>query len=174
MHSKQQKNIMQKLFVTISMLLAMSYSSIANVIVTEQMSATKETQVKGSVQADTYYIISGIDQGNAEYFLYDNGSQVKGSAAFPTEGESVSSHLWTLKGSGNNQWVIANVGTRQYMNLGGSNGSAIKTSATEQASAIHFSSDGYLTILNANDQAIDMTANGANPTTWAGTINPEG
>ena len=165
---------MKRLFSIVSMFLAVTLVSVANVIVTEQMSATKGTQVKGSVQADTYYIIGGIDQGNAEYFLYDNGSQVKGSAAFPTEGESVSSHLWTLKSSGNNQWVIANVGTGQYMNLGGSNGSAIKTSATEQASAIHFSSDGYLTILNANGQAIDMTANGANPSTWVGTINPDG
>ena len=155
------------------MFLTLALSSTANVIVTEQMSATKGDQVKGAVQADTYYIIGGIDQASREYFLYDNGGQVKGSAAFPTEGESVSAHLWTLKGSGNG-WVITNVATSKNMNLGGSNGSAISTSAEEQANAIHFSSDGYLTILNANGQAIDMTANGANPTTWEGTTTPNG
>ena len=154
------------------MFLAVTLASVANVIVTEQLSATKGSKVTSSVQADTYYIIGGIDQGNAEYFLYDNGSQVKGSTAFPTEGESVSAHLWTLKASGN-QWVIANVGTGKYMNLGSSNGSAITTSKTEQANAIHFGS-GYLTILNGNGQAIDMTANGANPTTWTGTTTPNG
>ena len=164
---------MKKLFTFVSMFLTLALSSTANVIVTEQMSATKGDQVKGAVQADTYYIIGGIDQASREYFLYDNGGQVKGSAAFPTEGESVSAHLWTLKGSGNG-WVITNVATSKNMNLGGSNGSAISTSAEEQANAIHFSSDGYLTILNANGQAIEMTANGANPTTWEGTTTPNG
>ena len=163
---------MKRLFTTIFMFLAVTLASVANVIVTEQLSATKGSKVTSSVQADTYYIIGGIDQGSREYFLYDNGGQVKGSAAFPTEGESVSAHLWTLKASGN-QWVIANVGTGKYMNLGSSNGSAITTSKTEQANAIHFGS-GYLTILNGNGQAIDMTANGANPTTWTGTTTPNG
>ena len=164
---------MKKLLTLVSLFLAMTLPSLANVIVTEQISATKGAQVNSSVQADTYYIISGMDQSNVEYYLYDNGGQVKGSAAFPTEGESVSAHLWILKASGS-QWVIANVGTGKYMNLGSSNGSAIKTSSTEQASAIYFGNDGYLTILNANGQAIDMTANGANPTTWEGTTTPNG
>ena len=164
---------MKKLLALVYLFLAVTLTATANVIVTEQISATKGSQVTSSVKADTYYIIGGIDQGSREYFLYDNGGQVKGSATFPTEGESVSAHLWTLKASGS-QWVIANVGTGQYMNLGGSNGSAIKTSSTEQASAIHFGTDGYLTILNTNGQAIDMTANGANPTTWAGTTTPNG
>ena len=160
---------MRKLSTFISLFLAMTFPSIANVIVTEQMSATKGAQVKGSVQANTYYIISGIDQGNAEYYLYDNGGQVKGSASFTADG----SHIWTLKASGN-AWVVVNAFTGMSMNLGGGNGSAIKTSSEEQTNAIHFGSDGYLTILNANGQAIDMTANGANPTTWAGTTTPNG
>ncbi len=164
---------MRKLFAFISMFMAVALSSTADVLVTEQMSATKGSQVTGSVKADTYYIISGIDQGSREYFLYDNGGQVKGSATFPTTGESVSAHVWTLKASGS-AWVITNVATGKHMNLGSSNGSAINTSSTEQASAIHFDGSGYLTILNANGQAVDMTANGANPTTWKGTTTPNG
>ncbi len=160
---------MKKLFALVSLFLTMTLPTIAEVIVTEQMSATKGAQVKGSVQADTYYIISGIDQGGREYFLYDNGGQVKGVAPLPESG----SHIWTLKATGN-AWVVVNAFTGMSMNLGASNGSAIKTSTEEQANAIHFGSDGYLTILNANGQAIDMTANGANPTTWAGTTTPNG
>ena len=160
---------MKKLFALVSLLLAVAIPSIANVIVTEQLTATKGAQVKGTVQADSYYIISGIDQGNAEYYLYDNGSQVKGSASTPTDG----SHIWTLKASGN-KWIVVNALTGMCMNLGASNGSAIKTSSEEQPNAIHFGSDGYLTILNDNGQAIDMTANGANPTTWEGTTTPNG
>lgn len=164
---------MRKLFAFVSLILTMALPLAADVLITEQLSATKGNQVKGSVQADTYYIISGIDQGSREYYLYDNGGQVKGSASFPTEGESVGAHIWTLKASGS-EWVIVNAATGKNMNLGTSNGSAIKTSFVEQTSAIHFGSDGYLTILNANGQAIDMTANGANPTTWVGTTTPNG
>ena len=147
----------------------MTLSSLANVIVTEQMSATKGAQVKSSVQADTYYIISGMDQSNVEYYLYDNGGQVKGSTPLPATG----AYIWTLKAK-EGAWVVVNALTGMNMNLGGSNGSAIKTSSEEQANAIHFSPDGYLTILNANGQAVDMTANGANPTTWEGTTTPNG
>ena len=117
---------MKKLFTLISLFLAVTLSSLANVIVTEQMSATKGAQVKSSVQADTYYIISGIDQGNTEYYLYDNGGQVKGSTPLPAAG----AHIWTLKGSGN-KWIVVNALTGMSMNLGGSNGSAIKTSSEE-------------------------------------------
>lgn len=84
---------MRKLFTFISMFMMVALSSTADVIVTEQLSATKGSQVKGSVQADTYYIISGIDQSSREFYLYDNGGQVKGSAEFPTTGESVGAHL---------------------------------------------------------------------------------
>ena len=164
---------MKRLFASISFLVAVASLSMAGVLVTEYMSAVKGTQVKGSVKADTYYIISGIDQGGKEYYLYDNGRQVKGSAAFPTGDESTASHVWTLKSS-DGGWVIVNVGTGRNMNLGSSNGSAIGMSSAEQENAIHFGSDGYLTILNANGQAIDMTANGANPTTWKGTATPSG
>lgn len=164
---------MKKLFALIAMYVMVVVSVTAEVLVTEHLTATKGVQVKGSVKADTYYIISGIDQASKEYFLYDNGGQVKGSASFPTNGQTVSAHIWTLKPSGN-AWVISNVGTGNYMNLGGGNGSAIKTSEKEQANAIHFGSGGYLTILNTNRQAIDMTQDGANPTTWEGTTNPEG
>ena len=160
---------MKKLLTLASLFLAMTLPSLANVIVTEQISATKGAQVKNSVQADTYYIISGIDQGNVEYYLYDSGGQVKGSTPLPATG----AHIWTLKASGN-KWIVVNALTGMNMNLGSSNGSAIKTSSEEQENAIHFSSDGYLTILNDNGQAIDMTANGANPTTWVGTTTPTG
>ena len=160
---------MKKLFTLVSLFFTVTLSSLANVFVTEQMSATKGAQVKSSVQADTYYIISGIDQNNVEYYLYDNGGQVKGCTPLP----ETSTHIWTLKASGD-KWVVVNAVTGMNMNLGGSNGSAIKTSSEEQANAIHFGSDGYLTILNANGQAIDMTANGANPTTWSGTTTPNG
>ena len=160
---------MRKLFTFISMFMAVVLSSTAEVLVAEQTTATKGSQVKGSVQADTYYIISGLDQGQVpnEFYLYDSGGQVKGSAILPADA------VWTLKASGNG-WVIMNVATGKFMNLGSSNGSAIKTSTEEQANAIHFGSDGYMTILNANGQAIDMTANGTNPTTWTGTTTPNG
>ena len=160
---------MRKLFTFISMFMAVVLSSTAEVLVAEQTTATKGSQVKGSVQADTYYIISGLDQGQVpnEFYLYDSGGQVKGSATLPADA------VWTLKASGNG-WMIMNVATGKFMNLGSSNGSAIKTSTEEQANAIHFGSDGYMTILNANGQAIDMTANGTNPTTWAGTTTPNG
>lgn len=164
---------MRKLFSFVSLFLVIALPLAADVLVTEQMSATKGSQVKGAVQADTYYIISGIDQSSNEYYLYDGGGQVKGSATFPTQGGGAGSYIWTLKASGS-EWIIVNAATGKNMNLGASNGSAIKTSATEQASAIHFGAEGYLTILNANGQAIDMTANGANPTTWTGTTTPNG
>lgn len=164
---------MRKLFLFVSLFQTIALPLVADVLVTDQLSAIKGSQVKSSVQADTYYIISGIDQGDKEFYLYDNGGQVKGSAEFPTTGESVGAHIWTLKAN-ENEWTIMNVATGKYMNLGGSNGSAITTSSVGQSSAIHFGSDGYLTILNANGQAIDMTANGSNPTTWTGTTTPNG
>ena len=74
---------MKRLFSIVSMFLAVTIASVANVIVTEQMSATKGVQVKDSVQADTYYIISGIDQSNAEYYLYDNGRFSGAFGSFP-------------------------------------------------------------------------------------------
>ena len=160
---------MKKLFAIISLLLAATLPSVAHVFVTTQLTATKGAQVTGTVEADTPYIISGIDQKNNEYFLYDNGGQVKGVASLPESG----AYVWTLKASGD-KWVVVNVATGMSMHLGASNGSAIKTSSEEQANAIHFDSIGYLTILNANGQAIDMTANGANPTTWEGTTTPNG
>ena len=145
----------------------------ADVFTAEYITAKKGAQVTTSVKADTYYIISGIDQNSREYYLYDNGGQVKGSASFQENTESTGAHIWTLTANGN-EWVITNVATGKNMNLGGSNGSAIKTSSSEQANAIYFGSDGYMTILNSNGQAIDMTANGANPTTWTGTTTPTG
>ncbi len=164
---------MRRLFTLFTLLWATATFSMAGVLVTEYLSVTKGTQVKSSVLPDTYYIISGIDQGNREYYLYDNGRQVKGSSAFPLSNEATASHLWVLK-SNNSDWVIENVATGKNMNLGGSNDSSIAMSDTEQANAIHFDSNGYMTILNSNGQAIDMTANGANPTTWAGTTTPTG
>ena len=160
---------MKKLFAIVSLLLAAALPSVAHVFVTTQLTATKGAQVTGAVEADTPYIISGIDQKNNEYFLYDNGGQVKGVAPLPESG----AYVWTLKASGD-KWVVVNVATGMSMHLGASNGSAIKTSSEEQANAILFGSDGYLTILNANGQAIDMTAHGANPTTWEGTTTPNG
>ena len=160
---------MKKLFALVFLFLAVTLPSTADVFVTEQMTATKGAQVAGSVKADTYYIISGMDQSDREYYLYDNGGQVKGVAPLPESG----THIWTLKAKGNS-WVVVNAFTGMCMNLGAGNGSAIKTSSEEQANAIHFGTDGYLTILNANGQAIDMTANGANPTTWVGTTTPNG
>ncbi len=164
---------MKKLFTLFTLLWVTTTVSVAEVLVTEYLSVTKGNQVNSSVKADTYYIISGIDQSSREFFLHDNGRQVKGSASLPLSNESTGSHIWTLKASGN-KWVIINVGTGNKMNLGGSNGSAVTTSGTEQENAIHFDSSGYLTILNSNGQAIDMTANGANPTTWTGTTTPTG
>ncbi len=164
---------MRRLFTLFTLFWAVATLSMAGVLVTEYLSVTKGSQVKSSVKADTYYIISGIDQGNSEYYLYDNGRQVKGSAEFPLSNEATASHLWTLKGN-SGSWVIVNVATGKKMNLGASNGSSIDMSGTEQSNAIHFDSNGYMTILNSNGQAIDMTANGANPTTWTGTTTPAG
>ena len=164
---------MRKLFTLIALFMSVATSSFADVFVTEYMSVTKGSQVKGSIKAGTYYIISGIDQSSREHYLYDNGGRVKGSLSFPSDNESTSSYIWTLQSSGTS-WVVVNVGTGKKMNLGSSNGSAISMSDTEQANALHFDSNGYVTILNSNGQAIDMTANGANPTTWAGTTTPTG
>ena len=145
----------------------------ADVFTEEYTTAKKGAQVKTSVKADTYYIISGIDQSSREYYLYDNGGQVKGSASFQENTASTGAHIWILSARGS-EWVITNVATGNKMNLGASNGSAIKMSSAEQTNAIYFGSDGYATILNANGQAIDVTANGANPTTWTGTKTPSG
>ena len=164
---------MRKLLTLITLLMSVATSSIADVFMTEYMSVTKGSQVKGSVKADTYYIISGIDQSSREFYLFDNDGQVKGSSSFPSSSESTASHIWTLIPNGN-AWVVVNVGTGQKMNLGSSNGSAITMSDKDQQNAIHFDSNGYMTILNSNGQAIDMTANGANPTTWVGTTTPTG
>ena len=164
---------MKRIISFIALCMTFATYSHADVFVSQQMSATKGSQVKGSLSADTYYAISGIDQSNREFFLYDNGGQVKGSSSFPSSSESTSSHVWTLKASGK-EWIIVNVGTGKNMELGSSNASAIRMSSAEQSNAIHFDSNGYLTILNSNGQAIDMTANGANPTTWSGTTTPNG
>ncbi len=164
---------MKKNYFLLVLLAATCMFARAEVFTSEGLVATKGKQVKSSVQADTYYIISGIDQSSREYYLYDNGSQVKGSASFPEKSEETGAHIWTLT-SKDGKWVITNVGTGNKMNLGSGNGSAISTGANEQVNAIHFGSDGYVTILNANGQAIDMTANGANPTTWTGTTTPTG
>ena len=118
----------------------------ADVFTAEYTTAKKGAQVTTSVKADTYYIISGIDQSDREYYLFDNGGQVKGSASFQENSESTGAHIWTLTAKGN-EWVITNVATGKNMNLGGSNGSAIKTSSSEQANAIYFGSGGYMTIL---------------------------
>ena len=164
---------MKRVFTFICLFLSVTVVALADVLVTEHMSVVKGAQVEESVKPDVYYIISGIDQSSVEYYLYDNGGQVKASNPFPYSSASTASHLWTLKASGD-KWVITNVATGNNMNLGSSNGSAIKTSATTQENSIHFDSKGYLTILNSNGQAIDMTANGANPTTWSGTTIPDG
>lgn len=164
--------LMKKLYVLLHFLLVGSLFVKAEVITTEYTVATLGSQLTSDVSAGTY-IISGIDQSNREFYLYDNGGQVKGSATYPVDRESTASFLWTLTSKGS-EWVIMNVGTGAVMNLGGSNGSAVKMSATEQVNAIHFGTDGYITVLNANGQAIDMTANGANPTTWTGTTTPSG
>ncbi|MBO5699776.1 MAG: family 20 glycosylhydrolase [Bacteroidaceae bacterium] len=163
---------MKKWFSLFALCFTMVVGLKADVFVSEHLSVTKGAQVKSTVKADTYYIISGDDQNNVEHYLYDNGKQVKGSATFVAKGEQTAAHIWTLEASGD-QWLIKNYATGQYMNLGGSNGSAITTSATQQTNAIHFG-NGYFTILNNNGQAIDMTANGANPTTWKGTTSPDG
>ncbi|MBQ2123516.1 MAG: beta-N-acetylhexosaminidase [Bacteroidaceae bacterium] len=164
---------MRKFFLLLSLLLALPLVTKAEVFVSEHMSVVKGAQQRSAVKADAYYIISGIDQANIECYLYDNGGQVKGSSNFVAKGESTSSFVWTLQARGS-EWLIKNVGTGAIMNLGGSNGSAVGMAQTEQTNAIHFGADGFVTILNANGQAVDMTANGANPTTWAGTTTPNG
>ena len=166
---------MKKSYLMFMLLATFSLFAKSEVFIEEILTAQKGSQIKtkSQIKSDTYYIISGIDQSNREFYLYDNGSQVKGSASFPTKSAQTGSHLWTITPN-DNQWVIANVSTGNIMNLGSSNGSAIKTSITEQTNSIYFGSDGYITILNSNGQAIDMTANGANPTTWTGTSTPSG
>ena len=153
--------------------LCMMQIAVADVFVSDYMSVTKGKQVRTSVKEGVYYLISGIDQANVEQYLYDNDGQVKGTAQLPTNDASTSSYVWTLASSGQG-WVISNVGTGKSMKLGSSNGSAIKMDSSAQVNTIHFGSDGYLTILNSNGQAIDMTANGNNPTTWSGTTTPNG
>lgn len=166
---------MKKTFLFLQLLIAGSLFARADVLVTNYTVADKGEQVTAaaSVVSGETYIISGLDQSNREFYLYDNGGQVKGNTPYTADRESTGNYLWTLTADGD-KWVIANVATGAIMNLGASNGSAIATSATSQVNAIHFGADGYMTILNANGQAIDMTANGANPTTWTGTVAPGG
>ncbi len=165
---------MKKLCLFLQFLIAGTLLAKADVFVHDYTAATKGKQITSSsaLVAGTY-IISGIDQGNTEYYLYDNGGQVKGKDTYLPDAPSTTSLLWTLTPK-DGKWVIANLDTKAIMNLGGSNGSAVKTSDAEQLNAIHFGTDGYITILNANGQAVDMTANGANPTTWSGTTTPNG
>ncbi len=157
---------------TLQLLLVVSLFAKADVFVTDYTAATKGKQLRTEISAGTY-IISGMDQSNAEYYLYDNGGQVKGKATYDPDSESTTSFLWTLSAK-DGGWIITNLATGAIMNLGGNNGSAVRTSTTEQVNAIHFGTGGYMTILNANGQAVDMTANGANPTTWSGTTTPTG
>ncbi len=165
---------MKKLCLFLQFLIAGTLLAKADVFVNEYTAATKGKQITSSsaLVAGTY-IISGIDQANTEYYLYDNGGQVKGKDSFLPDDPSTTSLLWTLTPK-DGKWVITNLDTKAIMNLGGSNGSAVKTSDAEQLNAIHFGTGGYITILNANGQAVDMTANGANPTTWSGTTTPNG
>ncbi|MCM1371815.1 MAG: beta-N-acetylhexosaminidase [Bacteroides sp.] len=163
---------MKKLHVILCFLLIGSLFAKADVITTEYTVATLGCRLTSEV-SDGIYIISGVDQSNREFYLYDNGGQVKGSSTYPVDSKSTASFLWSLTAKGS-EWIFMNVGTGDIMNLGGSNGSAVKTSATEQTNAVHFDANGFITILNANGQAIDMTANGVNPTTWTGTTTPSG
>ncbi len=163
---------MKKVYLTLQLLLAVALFAKADVFVTDYTVATKGRQLTSGLSAGTY-IISGIDQGNREFYLYDAGGQVKAKQTYSADSEMPTAFVWSLTAK-DGGWVITNLTTGAIMNLGGSNGSAVKTSATEQVNAIHFGSDGYMTILNANGQAVDMTANGANPTTWSGTTTPNG
>ncbi len=165
---------MKKLCLFLQFLIVGTLLAKADVFVTDYTAATKGNQItsSASLTAGTY-IISGIDQSNNEYYLYDNGGQVKGKNIYLPDDPNTTSFLWTLTAK-DSKWVITNLATGAIMNLGDSNGSAVSMSATEQLNAIHFGTDGYITILNANGQAVDMTANGANPTTWSGTTTPDG
>ncbi len=165
---------MKKLCLFLQFLIAGTLLAKADVFVNDYTAATKGKQITSSsaLTAGTY-IISGIDQGNREYYLYDTGGQVKGKDTYLPDDPNTTSFLWTLTPK-DGKWLISNLDTKAIMNLGGSNGSAVKTSDAEQLNAIHFGTGGYITILNANGQAVDMTANGANPTTWSGTTTPNG
>ncbi len=165
---------MKKVCMLLYLLITSTLLAKADVFVTDYIAATKGNQVTNSASlTDGTYIISGIDQSNVEFYLYDNGGRVKGKNAYLPDDPNTTSFLWTLTAK-DNKWVITNLATGAIMNLGSSNSSVVSTSATEQVNAIHFGTDGYCTILNANGQAVDMTANGANPTTWAGTTTPNG
>lgn len=163
---------MKKLLLSISFIMTGCLCASAGVLEKEYTVADMGSQQTTQVAAGTY-IISGIDQSSREYFLYDSGSRVLGDAAYPAANASTASFLWTLTAEGTG-WVITNVATGSVMNLGNSNGSSISTSSNAQTNSIHFGSDGYITILNANGQAIDMTSNGSSPTTWTGTTTPTG
>ena len=163
---------MKKCLTLLALCFTLIFGLKAEVFVSESLTVTQGPEVKSTVEAGVYYIISGIDQSNTEHYLYDNGAQVKATPTFNAKSEETGSYIWTLEAMGS-AWAIKNVATGQYMNLGASNGSAVSTSATPQANSIYFGG-GYLTILNSNGQAIDMTANGANPTTWSGTTTPNG
>ena len=67
---------MRKLLTLIALFMSVATSSIADVFMTEYMSVTKGSQVKGSVKADTYYIISGIDQSSRECYLFDSAKDL--------------------------------------------------------------------------------------------------
>ncbi len=165
---------MKKLSLLLSLLISGAVGLKADVLVTDYTVATKGAQVTtATALTDGIYIISGMDQSNREFYLYDNGGQVKGNQTYPADNGTPTAFVWNLTAK-DGKWVITNLTTGDVMNLGGSNGSAVKTSATEQVNAIHFGADGYITILNAKGQAIDMTATGANPTTWSGTTTPNG
>lgn len=139
--------------------------------------ATAPTQVT-SITSGNYYVIDGLNQANggtAGHFLFDNGTKVTSNnpQALPTDW-TAGKFIWKIVGNSTDGYTLQNLQTGKYMSLGSSNGSAISTSSTPQTNGIHFGANNYATIRNSNGQAIDIGANGNNPTTWSGTTTPDG
>ena len=162
---------MRKRTILFSLLFTLFVTSVnANVLVLNQ----RGNQVN-SITNNKYYVIAGYAQdGSTTNFLYDTGAGIKATSL--TTGTITSNlFVWRLKGNANDGYIIQNMSTGNYMNLGSSDGSAITMGAVSQNLSIVFDANNYAMIYNTStNQAIDVGWNGTSPITWTADNTPTG
>ncbi len=113
-----------------------------------------------------YYYIGGCKQNSQDYYyLYDNGTAAKGSMTY--NGDNYVWKVTPVEGG----YTIQNKGTNRYLTVPSGNGSALSTST--DATTLQATFSGNVVCIHNGTEGIDMTANGENPTSWAG-ITPTG
>jgi len=120
-----------------------------------------------SITSGNYYVIAGYAQnGTTTNFLYDTGSAVAG-ASLSTGSTSANKYVWQITSSGSG-YVLQNLSTGRYINMGTSNGASVPTSTTAEELGIVFDSSNYGMIYNTSTlYAIDVQTQGTSICSWS-------